>query len=140
MRIPSPATKRRVRIEIIPLIDIIFFLLATFVLLSLSMVKNHGISVNVPKSTSNDHLSASKSTTIACTADGKIYFNRQLTNLNGLPALLTDLLKTNPNPNVIISGDEHATFGQPISVLDELRSAGITQVSIETKPSGGASR
>ncbi len=46
--IPSPRSKKRARIEIIPLIDIIFFLLATFVMVSLSMVKNKAIPVNLP--------------------------------------------------------------------------------------------
>ncbi len=48
MNIPSPRPQKRARIEIIPLIDVIFFLLATFMMVSLSMVKNKGISVNLP--------------------------------------------------------------------------------------------
>ena len=48
MRIPAPAGRKKARIEIIPLIDVVFFLLATFVMVSLSMVKNEGISVNLP--------------------------------------------------------------------------------------------
>ena len=48
MKTGSPFLKKRARIEIIPLIDIIFFLLATFVMVSLSMVKNHGINVALP--------------------------------------------------------------------------------------------
>lgn len=47
-KIPSPRSNKRARIEIIPLIDIIFFLLATFVMVSLSMVQNRGIPVTLP--------------------------------------------------------------------------------------------
>lgn len=48
MKIPLPTTRRKARIEIIPLIDVVFFLLATFVMVSLSMIKNQGIRVNLP--------------------------------------------------------------------------------------------
>ena len=53
MRIPSPTVARRARIEIIPLIDIMFFLLATFVMVSLSMVKNQGIPIRLPVATTS---------------------------------------------------------------------------------------
>lgn len=49
MILPLPNIRRRPRIEIIPLIDIIFFLLATFVMVSLSMVRNQGLNVNLPR-------------------------------------------------------------------------------------------
>ena len=49
MKIPYASAKKRGRIEIVPLIDVIFFLLATFVMVSLSMVKNQGIFVNLPR-------------------------------------------------------------------------------------------
>ncbi len=58
MKIPSPRAARKARIEIIPLIDIIFFLLATFVMMSLSMIKNRGIPVNLPVASSGRRTGA----------------------------------------------------------------------------------
>ena len=53
MKITSPVSRKKARIEIIPLIDIMFFLLATFVMVSMSMVKNQGIAVNLPKASTS---------------------------------------------------------------------------------------
>ena len=77
MIIPSPYAKRRARIEIIPLIDIVFFLLATFVMVSLSMVKNKGIDVNLPSATTSaQQVKNNQYTAITVTEKGEIYFNK----------------------------------------------------------------
>jgi len=133
MNIPSPRPHRRARIEIIPLIDVIFFLLATFMIVSLSMVKNKGIPVNLPGAStavSQDHLS---DTTITVTKDGKLFFNKDLLSLDQLPARLQQLRREQPDPRIYVNGDQQAYFGAAIGVLDDLRSAGITKVAIDTK-------
>lgn len=132
--IPSPRSSRRARIEIIPLIDIIFFLLATFVMVSLSMIKNRAIPVNLPAAATGAPQERQDSASISMTAKGEIYFNKQLVDGTQLEADLRALVASNPEARVFISGDTKAEFGQAIDVLDLARRLGITRVAIETKP------
>jgi biopolymer transport protein ExbD len=133
MNIPSPRARKRARIEIIPLIDVIFFLLATFMMVSLSMVKNSGIKVNLPAAATSAPQEHNDRTTISVTKDGDLYFNKEQMPLDQLPARLQQLITEQPDPKVFINGDEKAFFGAAVEVLDDLRQAGITKVAIDTK-------
>lgn len=132
MRIPSPA-KKRARIEIIPLIDIVFFLLATFVMVSLSMVKNQGISVNLPVTTTQAEQKQRAIITISIKSDGSIYLDKTLVSFDQMIQQLKTLKRTDPDLSVLINGDEKAFFGQAIKILDAVRNLGISKVSVRTK-------
>ena len=133
MKIPLPTTRRKARIEIIPLIDVIFFLLATFVMVSLSMVKNQGISVNLPSAATATSQERKAAVTITVTKSGDIYLNQEKLALDLLPQCLKQLKTENPDMRVFINGDNEAYFGNAIQILDEVRSSGITKVAIQTK-------
>jgi biopolymer transport protein ExbD len=132
--IPSPRSKKKARIEIIPLIDIIFFLLATFVMVSLSMVKNKAIPVNLPATSTGAPQARDESATISINAMGAVFFNKQPVTDTQLEDALKQLLAQNADPRVFINGDTKAEFGKAIAVLDEVRKLGITKVAIETEP------
>ena len=133
MNIPSPRGARKARIEIIPLIDIIFFLLATFVMMSLSMIKNRGIPVNLPVASSGTAQERRDYAAITVTAEGDLYFNKDAMNLEGIIERLEALKDANADSRVFIHGDAKAKFGMAVTVLDEIRKVGITRVAIETK-------
>jgi biopolymer transport protein ExbD len=133
MIIPSPRPQKRARIEIIPLIDVIFFLLATFMMVSLAMVKNKGIPVNLPAAATSAPQDHTQDTVITITKDGTLYFNKEPLRLDELPARLRQLKAEQPDPKVFIHGDDQAFFGAAVGVLDELRQAGITKVAIDTQ-------
>jgi biopolymer transport protein ExbD len=133
MNIPSPRAQKRARIEIIPLIDIVFFLLATFVMVSLSMVKNQGISVNLPVAATSAAQDRKDYTTISVNEKGDYFFNKEPVTMEQLPARLAALKNADPDPRVFINGDQKAEFGKAIAVLDEVRKLGISKVAIETK-------
>ena len=134
MIIPSPRSKRKARIEIIPLIDIVFFLLATFVMVSLSMVKNQGVSVKLPAAaTGTQQARTDKHTTITITEKAEIYFNKQKVSMEQLRARLDELKRSEPDPTIILNGDTGATLGNAIGVLDEARKRGINKFAIATK-------
>ncbi|MGA7395014.1 MAG: biopolymer transporter ExbD [Terrimicrobiaceae bacterium] len=133
MNIPSPRGARKARIEIIPLIDIIFFLLATFVMMSLSMIKNRGIPVNLPVASSGTPQERRDHSAITLTAQGDLYFNKDSVSLEGIIERLKTLKDLHGDPRVFIHGDAKAEFGLAVSVLDEIRKLGITKVAIETK-------
>jgi biopolymer transport protein ExbD len=134
MNVPSPYARKRARIEIIPLIDIIFFLLATFVMVSLSMVKNQGIPVRLPRAASAAAQDRSASATITVTGDGAIYLNQTPVGLEELRGRLAALKAASPELTVFLHGDEAAAFGTAIEVLDEVRLLGITTIAIQTQP------
>jgi biopolymer transport protein ExbD len=131
--IPSPGARKHARIEIIPLIDIIFFLLATFVMVSLSMVKNKGIPVNLPVAATAQPQDRKDFASISITEKGEVYFDKQLVTPAELEVALKDLLATNPEPRVFINGDAKAEYGKAVEVLDTARRLGIVKIAIETR-------
>jgi biopolymer transport protein ExbD len=133
MNIPSPRGEKRARIEIIPLIDIVFFLLATFVMVSMSMIKNQGITVNLPIATSSSSQDRKDYSAITVTAAGEYYFNKDVVTLEQVIERLKEVKAADADPRVFINGDEKAEFGKAIAVLDEVRKLGISKVAIETK-------
>ena len=133
MKIPLPTSRRKARIEIIPLIDVIFFLLVTFMMISLSMIKNQGINVNLPAARTSASEDRSKSVTIAVTETGDVYLDKEKISMSVLPQALKELKIQDPDLKVFINGDAKAYFESAIKVLDEVRVAGITKVAIQTK-------
>ncbi len=133
MKIPLPSVKKKARIEIIPLIDIVFFLLATFVMVSMSMIKNQGISVNLPKAATGTAQERKTSATVTVTQAGWIYLNKERMSLDELRAHLQKMKAAEPDLRVFIHGDENASFGTAVQVLDEVRKMGIQKVSIQTQ-------
>lgn len=132
MHLPSPRATRRARIEIIPLIDIMFFLLATFVMVSLSMVKNQAVPVRLPVASSSAPQERKDQVTISITEMGGVYFNREPIIMEALPARLAELKRVQVDPKVFIYGDANAAFSSVVAVLDETRKAGINKVAIQT--------
>ena len=133
MKIPLPTSRRKARIEIIPLIDVIFFLLATFMMISLSMIKNQGINVNLPAARTSASEDRSKSVTITVTETSDVYLDKEKINLTMLSQELKSLRAQDPELKVFINGDAKAYFESAIKVLDTVRIAGITKVAVQTK-------
>jgi biopolymer transport protein ExbD len=134
IRIPSPRSRRRARIEIIPLIDIIFFLLATFVMVSLSMVQNRGIPLALPPAATGAPQPREDAIAISITAAGEVFVDREPVDPDQLTEALQRARTANPAVHVFVRGDVGAQFGKAIEVLDAVRSAGIENVAIETRP------
>jgi biopolymer transport protein ExbD len=133
MNIPSPSARKQARIQIIPLIDIMFFLLATFLMVSLSMVKNQGVNVNVPVASTTTSQELKDYATISITDQGEIYYNKEKIEADQLTLYLKSLKETYAEPKVFVNGDENANFGKVVAVLDEARKLGITKVAIQTR-------
>src|SRR5690349_9982000 len=111
MKIPTTFQRKRARIEIIPLIDIIFFLLATFVMVSLSMVKNQGISVNLPRATMGQTMDRSQVMTVTVTKSGDIFLNKDKLGMAGVIERLQTVKTENSDVKILINGDEQSDFG-----------------------------
>jgi biopolymer transport protein ExbD len=126
------AARRRARIEIIPLIDVIFFLLATFVLFTLSLNLIRSVPVLLPYA--GEDKNKPEVVTIQVTDGGAAYWNRELIDAAEVPSRLAAYKTQTDAPRVLISGDERAKFGAMVAVLDDVRRAGIAQFSVETRP------
>jgi biopolymer transport protein ExbD len=133
MDIPNFREKRRVRIEIIPLIDIMFFLLATFVMVSLSMVKNKGIPVVLPAANTGAPQEQKDHVVVSIADTGQLYLDKSELSQEEIVAALRKLKEQNADLRIFINGDENARFGLAVSVLDETRKLGISKVAFETR-------
>ena len=133
MKIPSPRLARRARIEIIPLIDIMFFLLATFVMVSLSMVKNQGLPVKLPVASTSAPQDRKDFTSITVNDKGEFFFNKEPIARADLGTRLQALKNSQADPKIFINGDGKTQFENVVTILDEVRKAGISKVAIETR-------
>lgn len=121
------------RIEIIPLIDIMFFLLAAFMLVSLSMVNLKSVKVNLPAATTAAPEAKRDFIAVSVDKSGVPFLDARPVGLNELAALLAARQRTNADMRVLISGDRDARHGDVLRVLDAVRAAGIGKVSFETR-------
>lgn len=121
------------RIEIIPLIDIMFFLLAAFMLVSLSMVNLRSVKVDLPTATTATSETQRGFINLSIDRRGAVFLDEQPVGRNELASQLAAMRRTNSNLRVFISGDQDARHGDVISVLDIVRGAGIEKAGFEIR-------
>ena len=124
------------RIEIIPLIDIMFFLLAAFMLVSLSMVNMKSVKVDLPTATTASEDTERDFVNISVDKVGLAYLDQKPVGNHELAAAMRAMHDTNTNLRVFISGDRDARHGDVIRVLDLVRSAGVQKVAFEIRGPG----
>jgi biopolymer transport protein ExbD len=127
--------KKKARIEIIPLIDVIFFLLATFVLFTLSLNRIQSVPVQLPVATPSNQPPDPDLVTLQVSDTGTYFWNKEPISSNEIEPRLTSYKSQVQTPRILVSGDNRAKFGPTVFALDEIRKAGIDQVSIETRVS-----
>lgn len=127
------ASAKKARIDIIPLIDVIFFLLATFVLFTLSLNKIQSVPVNLPQaSAASPKDQEDTSVTIQVSDGDSAFWNKEPVTMAEIAPKLSNYKANTPGARVLVTGDDRAKYGNVIRVLDEVRLAGITTVTIET--------
>ena len=133
MKIVSPVPHKKARLEIIPLIDIMFFLLASFMLVSLTMTKQRTVSVNLPAAASSQTNLKPDTISLAVNASGQVFFEKQAIALEALEAMLKERLAASKELPVHISGDAATPHGAMVAVLDYIRRCGVTKVAFNVK-------
>src|SRR5437660_11522890 len=108
MRVSSPVPHKKARIEIIPLIDIMFFLLASFMMASLSQVHMKGMKVNLPTGQSGETQTKKDYISVSVDANGNPYFDKTEMTYDTLTAKLKPVHDANPEAQVFIRGDADA--------------------------------
>lgn len=119
------------KIEIIPMIDVMFFLLATFMLASLSMQNLDSLQVNLPEGQA-EKLTAEKPVTLTLTKDSKIFINQTAVTLDTLAATLKPMLAESKQ-KLIVSADNEAPQGIVVQAMLRARAAGAQQFLIAVK-------
>jgi len=125
--------KKKARIEIIPLIDVIFFLLATFVLFTLSLNKIISVPLQLPEASQTESKPDPDLVTLEMSDAGTAYWNGEMISIAEIQPRLEKYKTAVPVPKVLIAADNRAKFGPVVMALDEVRKAGIEQVSVETR-------
>ena len=133
MRLASPIRHNRPRIEIIPLIDIMFFLLASFMMVSLSQVHMKGIKVNLPTGQRGETQSKKDYISVSVDSNGNPYFDKTEMTYDTLTTKLKQVHDENPEAKVFVRGDADTVHFNIIRVLDILRAAGFYKVAFEIK-------
>jgi biopolymer transport protein ExbD len=132
MRIQRRSIKKA-RIEIIPMIDTIFFLLVFFMISTLSMSQYRGMPVNLPKAASGQQAPA-ESAAITIDKQNRIFLDKQPVDQTTLGAQLREKLAKNSEMLVIINADDGVEHGRVVEVMDIARTANVTKMAIAVKP------
>lgn len=129
--------RRQPKLMIIPMIDIIFFLLVFFMMNMLSMVNGYSINVKLPAAQSAV-VNLQREVAIAIAADGTIYVDRVIVNLQGLQTILAQAKTQNNAVTVTLNSDENVAYGIVVKVIDIVKNAGITDLVIGVQKQNGA--
>jgi biopolymer transport protein ExbD len=141
VKIPSPVQRKRCRIEIIPLIDIMFFLLASFMMVSLQMERTENIKVALPGAARAAADFKPGLLNIAVDKSGGIWLEKKPITLPELRLALSNRFRLDTNLPVYLSGDGDALQGPVSDVLLAVRNAGVQRVAFMVRESaGGAGR
>lgn len=133
MKLRPLKIEKKPSIMIIPMIDIIFFLLVFFMMSMLSMTTRHTLDLNLPRASSAE-LTAVKSLPVSITRDGTIYVEKEKISRENFLRRIELEKERNPEMTVLLSADAQSEHGDFLFILDKLNAAGIQKISIAAEP------
>lgn len=128
--------KPRARIEIIPMIDVMMFLLVFFVLISINVIPAFNIKTRLPSSSSAEKTLEQHNTVVSLGQNGELQLDGTHLGLDELTPRLAAIRLRDPQVSVIINGDRAVQLQRIIDVMDRVKSAGFPALSIAVKKSG----
>ncbi len=131
MKLSKSRFQQPARVELLPLIDVIFLLLIFFIFVMLKMTMQSSIPVELPQLVESKQQTE-ELLTITLDADNQIFINEQNSSLAELVEHVTLVQQSAPQA-ILIRGDQQADLGIALSILDKLRSAGFKQVAFATE-------
>lgn len=131
MKVNIPAAKKS-RIEMLPLIDVVFLLLVVFIYTMLSMAVHRGLDVNLPESEASV---IEKQLILSVTIDekGLIYIDDQRVDIEELTESLEAMTVDKKNPGVLLFADKNIPYQEIFKVLDRIRLAGLNRISLQAE-------
>jgi biopolymer transport protein ExbD len=133
MRRWTEEPRQKARIEIIPMIDVMMFLLVFFVLISINVIPALGIKTALPKSSQSQEIKAVKNAVITLAKSGEIQLEGALVSLDELSSRLQAMQRPDQSLNIIINGDEAVPMQRLVDVMDALKDSGFDSISIAAK-------
>lgn len=133
MRLHRKGSSKKARIEIIPMIDTIFFLLVFFMISTLSMARFTGVQVNLPKAAAGTQP-PTETVVVSLTKEEQLFFNKTQVSRESLLQSLGAELAKNPELLVVINADDGVQHGKVVEIMDQARQTGVTRLSIAVKP------
>ncbi|MBW9333643.1 biopolymer transporter ExbD [Herbaspirillum sp. RU 5E] len=133
MRSWDEPKKRKARVEIIPMIDVMMFLLVFFVLISLNVIPALGLKTQLPSSSTAQDLKPQTKAVITIAKDDVIQVDGENTTLDALTARLGKLRKEGEKLNLIINSDRGVEVQRLVDVMDTLKKGGFDSISIATR-------
>jgi len=109
-----------------------FFLLATFVMVSTAMIKNKGIPVHLPTAETGERIERRDYASISITDSGELYFDKEKVSTEEMALRLKSLKEASADPKVFLNGDGKAQLEMLVVAIDKVRKAGITKIGLET--------
>lgn len=125
-------TVKKARIEMLPLIDIVFLLLVFFIYAMLSMAVHRGLPVILPTSSTakiDKHLILS----VTIRADGTIYVDKKRISLENLESALRQRTVDKKETGVLLFADRNLPYQKLFRVLDQIRMAGVSRISLQAE-------
>ncbi len=129
MNLRSMKMQEEPKLMIIPMIDIIFFLLVFFMISTMTMVQQNTFKVGLPQA-SSAQLDMNQHANITVMADGNIAFNKESLDKEQLIRRVQIELQRNPDLQIILNGDKDVNYGFVIETFDALKQAGVKKLSI----------
>ena len=125
-------TSRKARIEMLPLIDIVFLLLVFFIYAMLSMAVHRGLPVLLPTSASAE-IDKELIVSVTIKSDETIYVDKEQIGLNDLASLLKKKAETNKDVGILLFADRSLSYQKLFQVLDQIKMAGIHRISLQAE-------
>ena len=134
MHLGSPVKRKKARIEIIPLIDVMFFLLAAFMMVSLTLQKLKTLKMDLPSSVAAKSDKKPDIVTVDITKAGDLKVEGKPVTLIELEELVKKRFEANTNLPVYLKPDQGTPYGRTVAILDTVKSLGISKVSFNIDP------
>jgi len=126
--------KRKSRIEMIPLIDIVFLLLVVFIYTMLSMAVHRGMPIALPSSAATE-IEKNLVLSVSIDRDGLVFLDKEPIELKELTKALAFRAEGRDNPGVLLFADKQVDYQDLFSVLDQIKLAGLHQISLQAEGS-----
>jgi len=125
--------RQRTHIEIIPMIDVMMFLMVFFVMISLNVIPLSGLKTQLPQAQAAQRLDLAKHLVITIGGEGEIEVEGKRYQPSALPAVLRQQMQTHPKLDVVLNGDKTARVEDLVRVMDMVRTVGVQHVAIAAK-------
>ncbi len=130
-RLGTREVEEESNIDITPMLDVVFIMLIFFIVTA-TFVKESGIEVNRPEA-STAQVKTNTGILVAVNADGEIYINRRKVDIASVRPNVERLRAENPQGSVVVQADENTPTKDTVAVIDQVRAAGVLDVSLSTQ-------